>query len=83
MRTSMLVGIRRDNGKSEVLATPNIPTETQRADFKAAKAVATHPVYREVQLWESGSGITARAKLDAPSNEPIEAVQSKPRKSRE
>lgn len=65
MRTAITVAIPHD-GPAVFLSGPSVPIDTQKAEMKRMKGLREHAEYAEVQLWESGSGIVSRVKLDKP-----------------
>lgn len=58
-------------GNVVFLSDTTVPIETQKAEVKKLKALREHADFSEVQLWESGSGITSRIKFSKPNAAPV------------
>lgn len=65
MRTAITVAVQHDQSVL-FLSDTTVPIEEQKAQVKKLKSLREHPEYSEVQLWESGSGITSRVKFQKP-----------------
>ena len=77
MRTAITVAIPHD-GPAVFLSGPSVPIESQKAEIKKLKALREHAEYAEVQLWESGAGITSRVKFQKLKAAAPSALESAP-----
>ncbi len=75
MRTSITLGIIRDEGGTELLAAGETPIEEQISQFKEARQSRFHDKYERVERWESDRGRVQYHDFEAPPVEGKVAAQ--------
>lgn len=66
MRVAVTLGFPHGGGAPEMVASPAVELEKQKAAFKSAKGLGIHPKFERLELWLSDEGRAKHARLAKP-----------------